>query len=208
MEYYKGSLMLVENDNEFSNIFKTTIGVRQGGKLSSKLFSLYINDLMEDVEKVDAGLRLVEKEKIDVIAYADDIVLISTTKQGLQDQIMVIERYGIDNEITYNPDKTTLMVFNKNLNRSAKEQRLDTWQGDLTLNAIKIQQVDTMKYLGVNISDDDKNGNHITRRKKAAYGALSKIKILGITSDSIHPNMKGQMYKIYIRPVLLYGLEN
>jgi len=40
----------------------------------------------------------------------------------------------------------------------------------LTLNGIKIQQVDTLKYLGVKISDDDKNGNHITRHKKAAYG--------------------------------------
>ncbi|CAF0788801.1 unnamed protein product [Brachionus calyciflorus] len=200
--------MLVKNDNEFSNIFPTTLGVKQGGKLSPKLFSIYVNDLIEEIENEEPCLKISDKEKIDGIVYADYIVLISTTKKGLQEQIVITERYGYEKETSYNPSKTTFMVFNGKMSRNAKEQREDLWQEDLVLNGSNITQVQSMKYLGANISDDDKNTVHIARRKKAAYGAFAKVKILGITSETIHPNMKGQLYKIYIRPVLLYGKEN
>lgn len=45
-------------------------------------------------------------------------------------------------------------------------------------------------------------------RKQKAFGSLSKLNILGINSDQLSPFMKGQMFKIYIRPILYYGIEN
>ncbi|RNA04400.1 hypothetical protein BpHYR1_038620 [Brachionus plicatilis] len=40
------------------------------------------------------------------------------------------------------------------------------------------------------------------------YASLAKLKVLGIVSNIAHPNMKGQLYKTYLRPILFYGLEN
>ena len=65
-----------------------------------------------------------------------------------------------------------------------------------------------MKYLGVIISEDDKNLEHILKQKKAAFRALARLKVLGIISGIVQPNMKGHLYNTYIRPVLFYGLEN
>jgi hypothetical protein len=208
INYYNVSLMLVENDGEYSNIFITTIGVRQGGKVSPKLFSIYINELIKEVEKSKSGLEITDALKIDIIVYADDIVLISTRKIELQQQLLIIEAYGTLNEISYNPTKTVFMIFNLNITRSSSETKQDLWQEELSLNGAKITQVDSMKYLGVDIMDNDKNTDHIKRRKKAAYGALAKIGVLGINSEIMHPNMKGHLYKTFVRPVLYYGLEN
>jgi hypothetical protein len=207
VNYYSQSLMLVENGNEYSNLFQTTLGVKQGGKMSPKFFSVYLDELIRQLEKCASGL-VVGCQKIDVIVYADDIVLISTNKIGLQEQICIVERYGIQNEISYNPTKTTFMIFNINVTRDAGERRTDMWQGELRLNGITITQVESVKYLGVIVSDDDKNTLHIKKQKKAAYSSLAKLRVLGFISEVMHPSMKGHLYNTYIRPVLYYGLEN
>ncbi|CAF0797293.1 unnamed protein product [Brachionus calyciflorus] len=111
------------------------------------VLSTFCLDAHDEIEKEEPGLKISYRENIDGIAYADDIVLKSTTKKGLQEQIDITERYGYEIEINYNPSKTTYMVFNE----------------DLILNGSTITQVESMKYLGVNISDDDKNTVHIVR---------------------------------------------
>ena len=40
--YYNQSLMLIENDSEFSAVFKATNGARQGGPISPRLFAIYV----------------------------------------------------------------------------------------------------------------------------------------------------------------------
>lgn len=208
INYYNDSLMLIENENEYSNIFKTSLGVKQGGKISPKLFSIYIDGLIKEIEKAEPGLKIGANMKIDIIVYADDIILISTTKQGLNKQIKEVEKFGTNNEISYNPSKTTFMIFNNSVIRKSDENKCDLWQEELFLNEIKITQVKSMKYLGVIITEDDKNTEHINKRKKSVYAALAKIKTLGTLSNILQPNMKGQLYNAYIRPVLYYGIEN
>ena len=123
-------------------------------------------------------------------------------------QLEAVEEYGDKYEIKFNPDKTYFMIFNQKITRNSQEKRLDTWQEEIMLNGKPINQVPSMKYLGVHISDDDKNKAHIDKRKKAAITALARLNRLGFTSQNIHPNMKGHLYNTYIRPVLYYGLEN
>jgi hypothetical protein len=51
-------------------------------------------------------MKLENNQKIDIIVYADNILLISTTKRGLQTQLEAVEEYGNQYEIKYNPKKT------------------------------------------------------------------------------------------------------
>ncbi|CAF1075729.1 unnamed protein product, partial [Brachionus calyciflorus] len=74
INYYNESLMMVTNDNEYSVPFKTSIGVRQGGVLSPKLFSIYIEDLIIKVEELKAGIKIGD-QTVSIILYADDIVV-------------------------------------------------------------------------------------------------------------------------------------
>ncbi len=47
--------------------------------------------------------------KIDIIQYADDITLVSSTAKGIQQQIDVCNQYGEEYGIQFNPDKTFIL---------------------------------------------------------------------------------------------------
>ena len=62
--------------------FSTSAGVKQGCSLSPTLFSLYLNDLVNEFDDKCQPALLGEK-KISCLLYADDLVLISESPDGL-----------------------------------------------------------------------------------------------------------------------------
>lgn len=140
---------------------------------------------------------------VSAIMYADDLLLVSPTKLGISKQIKVIEEYGQKHGIRYNPDKTEVCVFNNKKSCTM----LDEWQEDLLLCGNKIKEVPKFKYLGVILSSDNTNKEHIKKRRTAAYTALTRMYNLGFNAVEADCFFKAKMFKIYIRPVLLYGLE-
>ena len=91
INYYNESLMIIKNGVELSSHFKTTLGVRQGGTMSPKLFSIYIDELIVNIEAKTSGNKVPGGPKIDIIVYAYDVLPISTTKADLQSQINTVE---------------------------------------------------------------------------------------------------------------------
>ena len=67
----------------FSDRWKIPRGVRQGGETSAILFNIYMDDILTEVDKVNVGCRL-GITKVNIQAYADDMVLLSPTASGLQ----------------------------------------------------------------------------------------------------------------------------
>ena len=50
ISYYNDSMAIIQNNGSYSKIFKTTIGVKQGGPLSPRLFAMYVEDLINEIE--------------------------------------------------------------------------------------------------------------------------------------------------------------
>ena len=57
-------------------------GVRQGGILSPLLYGFYTNDILESISNMNVGCSL-NGYKTNIIAYADDLLLMSPTVNGL-----------------------------------------------------------------------------------------------------------------------------
>ena len=93
INYYNDSMALISNNNEYSDIFKTSIGVKQGGPLSPRLFAMYIEDLITEIETSEAGIKIKDM-KIDIIMYADDILLVSDSQCKLQVLLDITQKYG------------------------------------------------------------------------------------------------------------------
>ena len=55
--YYNSSFMIVQLNEKFSELFRTTMGVRQGGVLSPKLFSIFVEDLLRELEMACLGIK-------------------------------------------------------------------------------------------------------------------------------------------------------
>ena len=74
----------VRTSTRESDMFPQFNGVMQGECLSPTLFTAYINkieQLMNDIDEMGVYLNGV---KVSVIMYADDLILISETRHGLQ----------------------------------------------------------------------------------------------------------------------------
>ncbi|CAF1014656.1 unnamed protein product [Brachionus calyciflorus] len=110
INYYNDSFLLVNNKNSYSMSFKPTTGVKQGGKCSPKLFSISLEPLLEIISQTEIGI-IIDKIKIDIIAYEDDVLLVSSTKNSLQKFLDLVTKFGEDFEIQFNPIKKTLQCL-------------------------------------------------------------------------------------------------
>ena len=103
----------VKFENELSETFTCSLGVRQGESMSPFLFSMYLNDIEEHFilngfEGIEIGML-----KLFLLLYADDIVLLAETEQGLQKGLDLLEQYCDKWKLTVNINKTKIMVFRK-----------------------------------------------------------------------------------------------
>jgi len=78
MNWYSKLYSCVRWNGVFSDFFKVSCGVRQGGILSPVLFNLYVDDLIELLRDSGYGCY-VSKTFIGCIMYADDLILVSPT---------------------------------------------------------------------------------------------------------------------------------
>ena len=200
INYYKNSMAIIQNGEEYSEIFETTIGVKQGGPLSPRLFAIYIEDLIDEIGKSGKGIKFGDI-RIDVILYADDILLISDNLQALQSLLDITEDYGRKWEIKFNPEKTVFMEF-------GSQSKFLIRNSNLKFDQKEIKKVEKMKYLGCHYNNKLNNKDHLNKKRFATFSAVNKIKDLGIESINISTAMKSCLYKTYCRPVLFYGIEN
>ena len=99
-----------------SREFRISNGVRQGAVLSPILYCFYMNDMFDLLRKSRSGCR-VGHLFAGVFGYADDLLLISPTRSGLQEMLNIAEKYALEHKISFstNPDpeksNTKCIVF-------------------------------------------------------------------------------------------------
>ena len=69
-------------------------GVRQGAVSSPLLFSIYIDGLVTLLRKLGLGCRI-DRQYYGVLAYADDLLLMSASRSGLQAMVSTCERFAL-----------------------------------------------------------------------------------------------------------------
>ena len=84
---YENTKSCIRFKNKISNIFETKKGVRQGCIISPILFNLFINDITKSLEDVSQDQITINNNKINSLLYADDLVIMSKTNNGLQNYL-------------------------------------------------------------------------------------------------------------------------
>ena len=80
---YTNTQSCIQLQQTFTNWFSVLNGVKQGDNLSPSLFALYINDLVQELNSIGCGIRI-ETYVINILLYADDIVLVAENENILQ----------------------------------------------------------------------------------------------------------------------------
>lgn len=107
---YSNTWSCIRLKNMYTDFFKVKSGVRQGDSLSPTLFSLYINDLVNEIKKLNIGIKL-KDEILSILLYADDMVLMADNEKDLQSLLDCVAGWCSKWKLSENIDKTKVVNF-------------------------------------------------------------------------------------------------
>lgn len=136
-------------------------------------------------------------ERLDCLMYADDLVLLSSTSQGLQQKLICLSQYCNEWYLKVNLNKTNILVFNKS-GKLINDKF--TYKNEVGHNTSQY------KYLGLNFTYSgslEYSENYLVNKARKAYFRLIKdfLSFNSNISVSIH------VFNHTIKPILLYGSE-
>ena len=161
-------------------------GVPQGTVLGPLLFSLYINDISSDIE---SEIRL----------FADDCVCYREIKDEedtmkLQRDIDRLGSWARKWGMRFQPVKCNMMQLTR--------KRIKKIHASYTLERTNLENVESIKYLGVTITSDLRLNTHVSNVCTKANRTLG---FLRRNLYSCPQEVKEAAYKGLVRPVLDYG---
>ena len=80
-------------DQQKSSFFNITNGVKQGGVISPRMFTIYIDQLLLRLKKSGIGCHIHGKY-MGSLGYADDVTLLSPSIRGLNRMLSICEDFG------------------------------------------------------------------------------------------------------------------
>ena len=90
----------------------SNVGVKQGCILSPLLFNLFLNDLPECLGSNENNPVFIGTNKVNCLMYADDVILLSTSRGGLQNCLNSLYAYAEKWKLKVNTEKTQVITFN------------------------------------------------------------------------------------------------
>ena len=193
---YANSMLCCKQQGQFSDFFKSNIGLRQGDNLSPTLFNIYINDIIQIFDE-KCNAPILKTEKVACLLYADDMILISTSKEGLQNCLNLLHDYCKQWELTLNAKKTKIVIFN------AKGTFI---KEEFKYNNENIECVKSYVYLGVAIGI---NGSFTAAKQELYQKGLKALYKLSksLKNTDIKPSVAMHIYNHTVLQVILYGCE-
>ena len=138
---YEASRITVLLEGEKSAMFSVEQGVAQGCSLSPILFSVFINDLLKDIEQAELGIQLSSGKRVRGMLFADDFVVVSDSRESLQKLIDVVHGYCNKWRLKANVSKSAVMVFSEN-----------SIEGGWKWGEYELPKVSNYSYLGIDFA--------------------------------------------------------
>ena len=199
MDIYRKTECAVKLGDRTTQYFKCKKGVRQGDPLSPLLFNIFINGVFAHLRNNNCDpVTLNGTDFFNALAYADDIVLFSTTKEGLQKALDTINQYCEDWRLKINHKKTKCMTFTRG---TQKEKNI------FTIGGIPLENTREYKYLGIILNKKNCTFTQAintlkTKATRALYAIKGKVNI-----NKLPIKIAITLFDYLIKPILLYASE-
>jgi hypothetical protein len=175
--------------------FETRTGLRQGCICSPLLFCLFINDMADGL----FGGCVFGQTRVNILLYADDVVLIAPTAASLQIMINNLEKYCDLWNLQLNLNKSKILVFRN----GGKLKDNDRW----VYKGNRIEVVNSYKYLGVELTSKLSWESHINVKSTSSKFAINNIWLRFFGNNKISLDSKFNCFYAVVRSMLCYGCE-
>ena len=174
--------------------FEIKCGVRQGGIESPILFTRCVDEIMSAALKDhNGGILIAQQVLLNDLDFADDIDLIESDPEKLQDLIDKVSQKAAEFGLKLNHGKCKV---------------LSVMSTDFVfkVNGKEIETVQEFTYLGSTVTPNGNIDIEVQKRIHKATAAFSSCSKLWNRKD-LSIAIKIRLYKALIRPVLLYAAE-
>ena len=198
---YSKSKCFIKLGSKRTQTFDYARGVRQGCILSPLLFNLYLNKLSLQLDHTIRSdpLILPNNSRLSSLLYADDLVLLSKSKEGLQNCINTVGNFCSEWQMNVNEKKSKIMIFSKKRGKKIN-------QPSFTINKKTLEIVHQFTYLGVKITSTGNFNAHLDQSKEKALHAFFKLSRT-VDFKELKPKPANMLFDSLISPILTYGCE-
>lgn len=183
-------------DNTESEPAVLGCGVRQGCIMSPLLFNIYTETIMlEALGDIDEGIKI-GGDKTKEIRFADDQVMTAESEEALQKLMDNLQTNVAKYNMKINMKKTKTMRISRKGNEQLR----------ITLNGVQLENVTSMKYLGVIITSDGRCRSEILARIAMAKNAFTRRKEL--LTRGLSMKTKKDIIRTFIWSIVMYGSES
>ena len=194
--YSKMKLKVITDKERRS--FASNVGLLQGETSSPILFSLFVNDLEKSLTGNSIGVDIIDI-LIKILMFADDMIILSTTVEGLQNGLNNLSDYCKKWGLTVNISKTKVMVFRK----GGKLSDIEKW----FFNGILLDVVASFNYLGCEISSTGSFKKCVENLVSSANRALFSLKRYFSKNKETLPEVQIRLFDSMVAPITFHGSE-
>lgn len=176
--------LIIDTGYDMSELVEQQKGVQQGDSVSPFLFVMFVNNLLERLEKRNVLVKM----------FADDLVIASVKKDELQRALATLSIWSEDNGMKINAEKTKAVKFRK-AGATGKQK--------LYIQRKPIEFVPSFRYLGIVLQPALGFGEHVeqlltrTATTIACLGNLQKIPLA----------LAMKIFDLKIMPMIRYGMS-
>lgn len=204
MALYRNTTAAVITPDGLSDTFSTTSGVLQGDTLAPFLFVLLLDWVLRSAfPTTEDGFLLRQRtssrhpeQRISVLAYADDLALLSNTAEGAQRLLDRLTFAAAVVGLAVNATKTEVLTVPSAM---AAEIQLREPSGQ----AVPLPSCSRFTYLGGQVPDVQED---MAKRRGLAWGAFRSMRTV-LLCQELSDQLRGRLFQAVIETVVLYNAE-
>ena len=177
-------------------LFSVYRGVRQGCTLSPWLFNVFMDRVTREAKRLFRSEVKLSTGDVGVLLFADDIVVMAESAEGLQHNLQVMSDVLSKWELKVNWRKAKVMSV------ARKSEECEVKIGEEV-----IDQVEEMKYLGVMISSDGRMEKEVEARIGSATRVIGGMNEAVLKRKELSRSTKLTVVNATMMPTLMYGCE-